>query len=268
MCKKLLITALAVVVGLAVLNGTKLGSLLRYKFQKAGEALQDQIPPETEIGRLRMELDQLAREDERYYDQVARQVQEVKKLRDRVTTDRTALAKREGEIRGMREALANEEATFVSFNGERYPRKDVETQLRLDARKFLADEKAVKADEEHLQLLEETLAINKTKLNDLVVRRKEMAARLQTMEKELAKERLQAQSQMNVDGGAYGKLNKEIDALESRFEINKTKRELRGDSSQGPIRAAEEKKAEEAKLDKEINDRFAPVSPLKKVVGK
>jgi len=261
MCKKLLIAALAVVIGVGVVSGTRLGSHFRLWYNKSSTWAKNQVPPETEIERLRMELDQLSKLDERYYDQVARQKREVKKLRDKLTKEQGALVKLEGEIKAMRQA-ASEESEFVVYNGSRYARKDVQDQVREDVRKFLGDEAGVKADEEHLKELEKTLGINEGKLKDLDLVRKKMSVKLRTLEKELAQERrLQTQGQMTLDDSHYSKLNKEIEELENRIEDMKTKRELRGQSTRGSIRAQEEVKEEQKKLDKLAEDRFGPATP-------
>jgi chromosome segregation ATPase len=268
MFKKLLIAALAVFVGLSLLWGTRAGSYMRLNWTKAQDWAQAQVPPETEIERLRMELTRLGKEDDRYFDQVAKQKLSVAKLAKKVAADKTALTRMEGEIRSMREALA-EDAEFIVFNGSRYPRKDVQEQVREDVRQFLADEEAVKADEDHLKELQKTLSLNEQKLKELGLARKKMSAKISTLEKELAQERrIQSQNQLTVDDSNYNRLNKEIDDLEGRIDVMKTKRELRGQSVRGPVRAAEEAKEEQNRLDKQAEARFGPLEPARKVVGK
>jgi len=262
MCKKLLIAAIAIAVGVGVVSGTRLGSLLRLKWGQVQQHAKDSVPLEMEIERLKMEVANLSREDDRYYDQVARQKMQVKKLREKVSHSREALAARETEIKGMRQALTLE-GEFVVYNGTRYDRKDVEQQVRLDAAKFLADEKIVQADEGNLKILEETLGANKSKLDGLALRRKEMEAQLLVLERELAQQRLKEQSNLVVDDGRYGRLSKEIEEARERLDLQKTKSELRGDAGTGPVRATEEKKAKEQKLDKAIEERFGPVGGKK-----
>jgi Asp-tRNA(Asn)/Glu-tRNA(Gln) amidotransferase A subunit family amidase len=188
----------------------------------------------------------------------------VTKLRAKVTQSREALAARENEIKGMRQALTNE-GEFVSYNGSRYERKAVEDQVRMDAMRFLADEKLVKADEENLKILEETLETNKAKLNGLALQRKAMEAQLAELERQLAQERLKEQSSMVIDDGRYGQIRKQIEEARDRLELQKTKSELRGDSGVGSVRAQEERKAREQKIDKEIEARFGTLDGRQKV---
>jgi len=181
-----------------------------------------------------------------------------------VNKSREALARQETYIKDMRQALANN-AQFVVYKGERYDRKLAEADVRTEALRFLADEKIVKADEENLTILEETLTANKAKLANLVVQRKEMQAQLLVLERELAQQRLREQtSTLVVEDGRYGKVNKEIEELRERFSVLKTKAELRGEAQRGSIRAQEERKAETQKVDQAIEERFGKLETSKK----
>jgi len=266
MFKKLLIAALAVFVGVAVLSGTKLGSHLRLNWNKARTWAENQVPLETEIDRLKMEVANLARDDDRYYDQVARQQNQVTKLRKKVSEARSALAKQESFIKDLREALA-QEGEFVVFREGRQPRSRVESEVRSEALRFLADERVVKADEENLSILEETLTANKGKLENLSLQRKEMEAQLLVLERELAQQRLKDQSKLVVDDGRYGNLGRQIEDARERVSVLKTKSELRGTVQKGSLRAEEDRKAQSQQQDKEIEARFGPIAP-KKVVNK
>lgn len=264
MFKKLLIAALAVVVGVGVVSGTRLGSHLRLKWAKAEEWAKSQVPLEQEIERLKMEVANLKQADDCYFDKVARQERQVVKLRDKVSKSRQALAKQETYIKDMRQALA-ENNQFVVYKGERYDRKFAEADVRTEAIRFIADEKVVKADEENLTILEETLTANKAKLSGLAVQRKEMEAQLLVLERELAQQRLKEQSNLVVEDGRYGKVSKEIEELRERFSVLKTKADLRGEAQRGSIRAQEERKAEAQKVDQAIEERFGKLETSKKV---
>jgi len=266
MCKKLLIAAIAIAVGVGVVSGTRLGSHIRLKWHKAEQWVEQQIPLETEIERLRMELKQLGADDARNYDQVARQQHDLNKRRAKLTTEKTALETMATRIQDLRTSMAAGDE-FVVYAGKRWGKADVEEQIRIDGAKFLADEEAVKADEETLKILEQTLEQNKTKLRGLEVTRKKMETRLALLEKELARQQaLAAQNKFTVDDSGYSKINQDINKVEDRIGVMKTKAELIGESSKGPIQAAETKRAKEDKLKEALDARFGPVE-VKKVVG-
>jgi len=264
MCKKLLIAALAVVVGVGVVSSTRLGSHIRLWWNKAGDSISRQIPPETEIERLKMELDGLTRLDDRYYDQVARQKREVQKLEAKVKTDRAALAKRETELREMRLVLTSKDDKAV-FHG--FAKDKVQEQFNIDFKQFLADEEGVKADEQNLDELRGTLQENEKKLHELSITRTKMKVRLQTLAKELARERrLQAQSNLAFDDGHYSAVNQQINELEDRIEQMKIKRDMKGQSTRGPIRAHLEAQEEAKKLEQAAQERFGETDSKKVVI--
>jgi peptidoglycan hydrolase CwlO-like protein len=267
MCKKLLIAAIALAVGVGVVSGTRLGSHIRLKWHKAQQWAHEQVPLESEIERLKMEVANLSREDDRYYDQVARQKLQVEKLRAQVAKNQEKLASRETEIKALREALS-EGGEFVVYNGTRYSRKEAEADVKLEATAFLADEKILKADQDNLRILEETLAANKSKLDSLSLKRKEMQATLLVLERELAQQRLKEQTSLTVDDSRYNRVSKQIEEARERLELQRTKGELRGDSAKGPIRAAEEKKAKEQQLNKAIEERFGKIGEARKVTSR
>jgi len=261
MCKKLLIAALAVVVGVGVVSSTRLGSHIRLWWNKSSAWAQQQVPPETEIERLKMELDNLTRLDDRYYDQVARQKREVQKLEAKVKTDRSAMAKRETELKEMRLVLTSKDDKAV-FHG--FTKDKVQEQFNVDFKQFLADEEGVKADEQNLEELRGTLRENEKKLQDLGITRTKMKVRLQTLAKELARERrLQTQNNLALDDTHYSAVNQQINELEDRIEQMKIKRDMKGQSTRGPIRAHLEAQEEQRKLEQAAQERFGESDPKK-----
>jgi hypothetical protein len=264
MFKKVLIATLAVVFGLAVIKGTWIGSHLRMRFCNAGKWVKERIPPEQEIARLRMELENLAKEDDKHFDKVARQIIAVEKFEKNVANLKKDLTTRETKIRKMREALAREGE--IVLDGQAYDRSDVLDQVRLDARNFQADEATLKSKEDHLKAMKRNLAINKKKLADLKVVREQMATELQKLETALAEERqIQAQQAATLDDASYIELRKSMDSLSDRIKQLKVKRELKGEAINGPVRATERQREQDAKLDKYLETRFGP---QKEVVNK
>jgi hypothetical protein len=256
MCKKLLIAALAIVVGVGVVSGTRLGSHFRLWYNKSSCWAKNQVSPETEIDRLKMELDNLGRLDDRYFDQVARQKREVVKVEKKLKLDQEALAKLSGELKGMRVALKNE-GEFVVFNEKQYPRDQVQEQFNLDFKRFLTSEEGVKADEQHLEAIKTTLKESEQKVQELATVRAKMKVRLQTLAAKLERERrLQNQGSVSIDDSRYSTISKQLDELEDRIESMEIKRDMKGSSGKGPIRIQEEAREEQKKLDKLAEERF------------
>lgn len=260
MWKKILAGALAVVVALAVIKGTWVGSHLRLWAKTLGTHAREQVPPEREIERLRMELVGLKGLDERFIDKVARQALDTEKLEAQVAELKKDLARREKDLKAMHAALASKDEQ-VAYNGEKYPREQVVQQLKLDFVSFESDEEVLNSREAHLAELKRSLAINRRKLSELKVVRERMATELQRLETALAEERrVQAQQQATLDDASYRKLTAEISGVREQIELLKKKRELRGVVTDGPIRAAEQQREQDAKLKARMERRLSDVN--------
>jgi hypothetical protein len=259
MCKKVLIATLAVVVGLAVVKGTWVASHVRCWKAQFRQAIEDRIPPEQEIARLRMELDNLAREDDKHFDRVARQAVAVEKLEAKVARAKKDLGERESRIRAMKTSLAGD-ARKVNFKGNEVDRNDLQAELRLSAAAFQADEATLKSLEQQLSAKKQAYELNRKKLAELKLARQQMQTELQRLETALVEERqAQAQEANTLDDAEYIKIHKGIDSLRDKISVMKHKRTLKGEV-RGPVRAAEERREQETRIDQFIEKRFGDKS--------
>jgi len=251
MCKKVLIAALAVVVGLSVVKGTWLGSHMRLKFSNARHWVQERVPPEQEIARLRMELVNLSREDDKFYDRVARMAVDVDKQEAALGKVRTNLSREEALIRKLKSELT-EGVEFVNLDGARYTRTD----LRISAVAFKNAEENLKSQEAALAARKRHLALEKKKLADLRNKRDEMGTDLQRLETALAEERqAQAASESTIDDSGYRQIRKDMDSIRDKINVLKKKRELRGEFN---IPTIDPKVAEQdTQADKYLETRFS-----------
>lgn len=248
MIKKLVVAAIVVALAVGVVRNTWIGSHLRLWAKQAGERARNAVPPEREIERLRMELASLRSQDERVIDKVARQAVQADKLAAQATTLKGELARREKELKAMNAAL-EAKGELVSYNGSRYERDKVEKQLRLDFAAFEADEEVLKSREAHLAELRKSLALNRRRLGELKLQREQMAADLQRLETTVAEERRhQAEQETGVDDAAYRRIKGDLEAVKERVALMKKKREIRGEASDGPVRAAEKDKAQDERM--------------------
>jgi len=250
MCKKIVIAALAVGLGLAVVKGTWVGSHLRMRANKVFTSVKQSIPPEQEISRLKMELQTLSREDDQHYDKVARMIvkvdrfdKEVVDLRAKLKVEEARLAKLHEELSGNRE--------YVMHSGYRYTKED----LRSEALTFKTTEDNLKSKEENLKAQQKHLALEKQKLTQLRTIREEMATELQRLETSLAEERhAQAASESTIDDAGYRRIRKEMDSVRERIEVLKKKRELKGEFR--VTTKNEQTRDRETKADKYLQERF------------
>jgi hypothetical protein len=257
MLKKILIgLAIALAAGLA-LKYTWAGSHVRLSIQKWAKAAKKAVPLEREIERLQMELSQLSSQDERFLDKVAHQALAVEKLETQIAHLKKDLAQREAQVRAMHVALATKDAQVV-YNGERYSRDLMEQQLKLDFLALEADEQVLQSRTEHLLELKKSLTMNRRKLSDLKLQRERMATELQRLETAVAVERrIKQEEEATIDDSEYAKLSSEIAQVRDQVQLLKMKRELRKEMGEGPVRAQERQREEEAKLLQRMAQRFA-----------
>jgi peptidoglycan hydrolase CwlO-like protein len=256
MCKKVLIAVLAVGIGLLVVS-PKVRSLARVKWNRATTWANKQVSPDTKIDALRLRLQDLERDDERHYDLVARQEREVSLRQEKVKKLQAEVKKQEVRLQEMTAAAKERTTGQVSYNGKDWEREFFQDTLRKDYRALQSVEKVLKSEQKVLTTLAQTAATNRQKLGELEATRNEMLARLTDLERQLAEERLAAtRNHAVLDDVSYTRLNKDIDDLAGEFDIQKRKRELRGQPARSTIRAHDEEKARREAIDREINARF------------
>jgi len=262
MCKKVLIAVVAVVVALITVNfvAPKTFSYLQLAWQQARESAQESIPPEQEIARLKMELENLSKEDERHFHKVATQIVEVQNLENQVVAMRKRLDDDFTRISNMKasfEASKKNEDKFVTHAGTKFDRTIFQDDLRITASRFQVDEQLVKSKEEQLSLRKKNLEMNRKKLAELKLVRQQMKTELERLETALVAERQnQAMEQNTLDDANYQKLRKDVDSVRDKMEILKQKRVLKSEID-GPVRAAEQRKEQDAAIDKFLNERFS-----------
>jgi len=263
MCRKALVAGVAVVVSLLAVNYVfpRTFSFIRLWVHEARESADESVPPEKEIARLKLELEQLSKEDDRHFHKVAVQVVEVQKLEKQVAEMKTRLDRDAALIRERKASLAAK-GDFVSYEGNKYERAAFTEELRRLASRFQIEDEEYRSKEEQLALRKRTLEMNRKKLAELQLVRQQMKTELERLETALAEERQsQAREQNTLDDSNYQKLRKDVDSVRDRMEVLKQKRVLKGEVN-GPVRAGEERKAKEDAIDKFLNDdpRFNTVS--------
>jgi len=252
MFKKVLIAALAVVVGLVVVKSTWLGSHVRLRCNSARNWIESQVPPEQEISRLRMELGNLGKEDDKHYDKVARMAIDVENREKKLAELRTNLTRQESRIRRLKSELSDVEFTRLE-DGVRYTKSD----LRNDAIAFRNAEDNLKTQEANLEARKRHLALERKKLAELGNQRATMATELLRLETALAEERqAQAASESTIDDSSYRQIRKDMDSVRDRINVLKKKRELRGEfQPNAPTSKASEL---DVQADKYLDARFGP----------
>jgi hypothetical protein len=259
MLKKVVIAVVAVGLSLLAVNfvAPKAISYLCLMVHEAQQSAQDAIPPEQEISRLKMELENLSKEDERHFHKVATQIVEVQNLEKQVNGMKEKLDKEEAVIKARRSVALENKDKFITYEGSKYDRSRFQDELRVAAARFQVDEQLYKSKDEQLSLRKKNLEMNRKKLAELKLVRQQMKTELERLETALAQERQnQAMEANTLDDASYQKLRKDVDSVRDKMEVLKQKRVLKGEVD-GPVRADEQRKEQEAAIDRFLNERFS-----------
>jgi len=262
MCKKVfMIATLAVLATVFVVGGPKFVSHLRYWKLQLRSAVEERIPPEQEIARLRMEVDRLALDDGKAFDQVVRQGREVKKLQARVKDLKDQLALEEGNIRGMKASLVGDDR-FVTYKGERRARSEFTSDLLQAAETFQVQEAKLQSLQEQLAAKKESYDLHRKQLRERELNREKLRTELQRLETALVKEKqVQAQEKNTLDDSGYLRIQNEIGAVKERIGEMTDKSELIKEiKSHSANREAQKRHEKNAATLKYLETRFGDKS--------
>jgi predicted nucleic acid-binding Zn-ribbon protein len=245
MLKKVVIAGLAVAVGVAVLGwvSPKMCSLMHYYSHQAQESFESAIPPETEIGRLKNELNELKMEKPRYFDKVAVEEVSFKKLEKEIDADAVALKSFESEVDALASRLeTNRTATKVSLNGNSVKREDA--VVRLNSAVELRDAKRAELSqkrellEQNRNILEEDykqLATYDSTITGLETRLAAASLKIKTARAAASKSTV-----LQTDSDRLSRASADINKLDENADILQHKADLaRKYNSALPIRPTE-----------------------------
>jgi uncharacterized coiled-coil protein SlyX len=265
MCKvkKILVVALIVLGVVLVARNTWVGSHVRLWWHQFWEATEESVPPERELARLRMELDNLKSEDDKLVHKLAVQERAIEKLQAKIADHRKALAKQEANLKELNLALASKDDNIV-LHGDTFPRAQVEKELKSDFLAFETGEEYLKSQEAHLGELKKDVELRREQRRKLSISRQEMATELQRLETALEKERLAAAQEGEGSDEGHSKVKADIEKLKDRVEGLRKERQEKGTPEDSPIKAARERHERDEALKARIQKRLG--GPAEKIV--
>jgi len=226
MCKKLLVAAVALVVGLSVVKHTSLGSLFQVWWKDARASVESKIPIETEIRQLGIEIDRIERDLKKNVSALALDETECQGLEEQVVALRTKQAQVKENIAAMEKLLDKPQTERISFNHVTY--RPYELTRKLDA--AVSEYNGRKAD---LQAKERLLDGKKRKLEakfqlisawrDKRDQLRVTAAQLETDVQMLRLEQMEAK--VEFDESQVGKCNERVANIKKR--LNQAKAEIK-----------------------------------------
>jgi chromosome segregation ATPase len=255
MLKKLLIAVVAVAVGLTVVKSTKVGSLMRVKWNEATAWCNKQIPVETEIARLRDEISRLGNDTKTHYSVIAEEMVRIDNLKREISEGETKLTQQKKKVTALRDALNEGGNKLVSINDEKYPRVRVEKQLARDFEHYKAAEAQLAAKKKLLESRETCLAKAREQLTAMQETRRDLEVEVSKLEAEYNTLKVtQTKSKFNLDDSALSKVKEGVAALRTRIAEQQKLAALEAEFSDGPIPVGDTVKTKD--LLKQIDEHF------------
>jgi len=256
MCKKFLIAGVAVALGLLVVKKTDVGSHLRAWWKDGKHFVQNSIPIDSEIDRLKVEIERLDSVYRNQFDPVAQEMISVENLRKEIAEIEKRLDTEKANIQTMKSDLESQ-TEFITYGDTKYPRARVERDLARRFKAFQTCETGLKAKKDLLDAKEEKLSQAKNRLEQMKNAKAEMQADLAHLEADYeGVKAAQVKSDFHIDdSGELTRLKASMANLQDRIKKEKNKLDLAGQFLPSPVKVGE-KAATKRDLVKEIDEYF------------
>jgi len=133
MCKKLCLAVGAVIVGLSVVYFTGLSSLVQVKWNDMQGWMKKQVPPETQLKQLRVEIIKIDADIKKNLGKLATQEVEAERLEASINAQKEEQVRLKAEIVAMTKALDTKETKVVYPVGSTRVYRQTELALKLEA---------------------------------------------------------------------------------------------------------------------------------------
>jgi chromosome segregation ATPase len=199
MCRKLLVAAVVVIVGVVLLRKTWVGHQVETWWQDTREAMESRIPPEKRIKELRREIGKIDGEVKKAVNGLIKMEVSRNELRDEVAKLEKIKADRMSEVEAMKTALegANHQVVYqkVTYRPATFQRKLDQGVAALKSTKetLRVRQQALQNKEESLAALDRRITRMKEKQGELVA----LADKLETKLEELRLKQLENNVQID-----------------------------------------------------------------------
>jgi len=214
MVKKILIAAVAVVAGLAVLSGvTKISP--KVWFEGCCRSARNMVPPETRLKQLHTEIDSIDKDIKKNLSKLARMEVDVQMLSEDLEGKRGQQGNLRTEINDLRKGL-EAGVEKVSFNGRSFRPADATRRLNMATTEFVSLKERIKGQEQLLSEKNRTLDAAKNRITDMKTEQDNLrllAAKLGT-QIELAKMKQMEARMVDIDDGAVSRAREHAKELE------------------------------------------------------
>lgn len=226
MFKKVLVVAVIAAVAVVAVRQTRLGGIVRQEVTDLREWAESQVPPETEIKRMRTEIKALEQDRLKLTHILATENVDVKNLRTKTAEDRAGLEKEAALLvaRGQAIKAATEK---VSYGNEVLPVSVATQRLAADRVRYDVYKKSVEGMETHLAARERNREALEKQLNTLNRQQQDLELAVNGLETELNILKVQQmESKHQTDDTRLAGIKESIRAMQRKIDIQKEKLRL------------------------------------------
>jgi len=224
MLKKMVVLAVVGFVAVAAISGTKIASYLRSEARSMQKDLEDSVPPEKELARLKTEVDDLDRETKKINHQLAKEMVEVRALNTNVDKLAAEQAERKAELKARGEVIAAAEkkgaTEQVSFGKGTMSVTAAKTKLESDIKVYVTLERSLEEKRTELTTRTATRDDLAKQREEIEAKKGELRAALSKMEAQITRHKLQqVKSKVQTDDSKLSKIKQDMDALQKKLDV-------------------------------------------------
>jgi chromosome segregation ATPase len=250
MCKKLVIAAVAILVGTAVVKHTTIGSLAQVWWHDAKQAIERQVPPEVQIKQLAVEVSKIDADIKRNLSRIAQQEVDAEKLGDDLMVMKESQATLKADIAAMTKSLENN-TEKVSFNGRNWAAARLTRQLDAYVAKYERTKAEVNSKEKVLAKKREALEAAHARIQEMSAQKEQLKDTVASLQTRLELARLNAtrnNATVEFDDSQVAKCNQLANEINERLAVDEKVFELNTRYGYG----TSQPKAEETKPTAEV----------------
>jgi len=218
MCRKVLIAAVAVVVGLFVVKKTELGGLMNVWWKDARASLERQVPPEVQIKQLKDEIEQIDKDTLKNLSRLAKQEADYELLQNKVAALRSTQEERKTDIRAMMEKLREPRTERISYNGRKYRPSELTRRLASTVSLYEGKKEQVKGVEDLLQSKKRTLEVSRQRIDEISGQKDQLTALVARLETQVEVLKLnQTESTVQLDDSHLSRCKELVHKIERKL---------------------------------------------------
>jgi len=228
MCKKLCLAVGAVIVGLAVITFTGLGTLAKVKWDDMQNYLEKKVPPETQLKQIHVEIGNIDKDIKQHLGKLAAQEVEVERLETNLAAMKDQQLKLREDIAAMTKALdTKSENTNYTYNGKKYRQSELALKLESSVGTYEVRKSEIKTKDQLLTQKRQSLEASHQRISDMRAQKDKLRVAAADLERRIEILKMkQVNSPVDVDDTQVNKVNGMVEKLDKQLAEKEKEAEL------------------------------------------